>query len=202
MRAREAICTALDFETTGSVPGYRNEPWQIGLVELQRGTIAPGTTFASLLRVGERPFNPHAPGRHGELRRELATAPTLTSLWSRLHPRLLGRPLIAHNVSTEKRMLSDCFPLHRFGPWIDTLALSRYAFPHLSSHSLQHVLDSLDLTAELDQLCPDRNWHDALYDAAASARLLQHLLSLPGWETVTVETLSQLGSSRPRNTPP
>lgn len=198
MQAREASCTALDFETTGSVSGYRNEPWQIGIVELQRGAIAPGTTVESLLRVGERPFNPHAPGRHGELRRQIAAAPTLTSLWSRLHPLLLGRPLIAHNVSTEKRMLSDCFPLHRFGPWIDTLPLSRYAFPHLSSHSLQHIIESLNLTADLDQLCPDRTWHDALYDAAASARLLQYLLSLPGWQTVTVQTLSQITSSSPR----
>lgn len=198
MRAREANCTALDFETTGSVPGYRNEPWQIGIVELQRGAIVPDTTLESLLRVGERPFNPHAPGRHGELRREIAAAPALTSLWSRLNPLLVGRPLIAHNVSTEKRMLSDCFPLHRFGPWIDTLPLSRYAFPHLRSYSLQHIVESLNLTADLDRLCPNRTWHDALYDAAASACLLQYLISLPEWQTVTVETLSQITSSSPR----
>ena len=28
---------AVDFETTGSVPGYPNEPWQIGLAPIRAG---------------------------------------------------------------------------------------------------------------------------------------------------------------------
>lgn len=192
MQARTAICTALDFETTGSVPGYRNEPWQLGLIEIHAGELAADSAFDSLLRVGKRPFNPHAPGRHGERRMEIAAAPTLTCLWPRLQPVLTGRPLVAHNASTERRMLGDTFPMHRFGPWIDTLALARYTFPGLASYSLEQVVGHLGLTANVDALCPGRTWHDAFYDAVAGACLLQHVLHLPGWESVTVETLASI----------
>jgi hypothetical protein len=30
--AREARFSVIDFETTGAVPGFRVEPWQVGVV--------------------------------------------------------------------------------------------------------------------------------------------------------------------------
>jgi DNA polymerase III epsilon subunit-like protein len=36
---------------------------------------------------------------------------------------------------------------------------------------------------------PGRTAHDALCDAAACALLLEKIISLPGWENVTVEAL-------------
>ena len=70
--AKDARLVAVDFETTGSVRGHPDQPWQIGLVEVRAGTVAPETAHDALLNVGDRPFNPHAPGRHGLLREELA----------------------------------------------------------------------------------------------------------------------------------
>ena len=67
------VWTALDFETTGSVKGWPNEPWQIGIVQIEDGVVLPETKWESLFRVGERPFSPRAVGRYAEIREELAS---------------------------------------------------------------------------------------------------------------------------------
>ncbi len=190
VRALATGFTVIDFETTGSIAGWPVEPWQIGMVEVQRGALS-GISYESWLRVAaERPFNHHAPGRHARLRAQLATAPALTDIWPRVADIwLLGRPLVAHNVATERGVLQRAFPLHAFGPWIDTLRLVRHCFPQLESAALEDVCDTLGLRAEVERICPAREPHDALYDATATALLLLHILSLPGWEDVSLQTL-------------
>ena len=113
MKAHHATITALDFETTGAVPGPPDEPWQIA-------------------------------------------------------------------------------PLHTFGPWIDTLALARRVRPDLTSHALADVCNALDLTPRLQELCPGRDWHDALYDAFACALICEYCLALPGWEQVSLAALASI----------
>ncbi len=127
--AAKCVFTAIDFETTGTVPGWPVEPWQIGLCEIScEGGLTGG--FSSLLGVSaERPFNRFAPGRHALIRDELALSPTLPEIWDELAPRLVGIPLVAHNVGTERTMLRKAAPLHALGPWIDTLTLSRIVAP-------------------------------------------------------------------------
>lgn len=82
-------------------------------------------------------------------------------------------------------------PMHRLGPWIDTLALTRYAYPSLKSKALDDVLAALGLTARAQSLCPGLAPHDALYDAVACALLLEHFLNLPGWQDVTLQALAE-----------
>ena len=189
MLAREAELTVIDFETTGSVRGYTNEPWQIGMVRFSGGRVVLDAQFASLLRVGERPFNPHAPGRHSELRGEIAAAPTLADLWPELSGWLLGRALVAHNVGTERTVFAKAAPLHRLGPWVDTLRLTRMAYPSIENHRLGTVVATLGLEQRVDELAPGLSAHDALYDALASGILLEHLLALPTWQHVTLDAL-------------
>lgn len=191
--AARATFTVLDFETTGSVAGWPTEPWQIGLVEIVAGRLQPGR-FDSWLHVApERPFNPYAPGRHAQLRDELAEAPTLAGLWPQLAPRwVLGRPLVAHNIATERVTLRRAWPLLKPPTWIDTLRLVRRCYPHLSSAALEDVTTELDLQTPLKAACSGRAPHDALYDATACALLLLHFLSLPGWENVTLQALIDL----------
>ncbi len=191
MKAREAILTALDFESTGAVRGHADEPWQIGLVELERGRVT-GRHLESYLRVeAGRPFNPYAPGRHADIRGLLAAAPAPADLWPAWRPWLEGRPLVAHNIGTERKFLRRAAPLHKLGPWIDTLQLARHARPDLEGHSLAEVCAALDLTARAREFCPGRSWHDALFDAFAGALVLEHCLALPGWENVTLDALSR-----------
>jgi DNA polymerase-3 subunit epsilon len=190
--ARQATFTVIDFETTGSVAGWPVEPWQIGMVEVSAGRLT-GRRFDSLLRVApDRPFNPHAPGRHGRLRQELAEAPSLPELWPQLSPWLLDRSLVAHNIGTERGLLQRVAPLHRPGPWVDTLRLARHCYPQLASAALEDLTAELGLRPALHAALPGRAPHDALYDATACALLLLHFISLPGWEQVSVRALVEL----------
>ena len=170
-----ATLTAIDFETTGSVPGWPNEPWQIGLYEFTLPAAPnPGALFTSLLRVApDRPFNRYAPGRHALLRQEIAAAPSLPELWEELAPRLRGRPLVAHNAGTERTILRAAAPLDRLGPWIDTLSLARTILPGRTSYALEDLAPSLGLAPTIAALAPSLAPHDALYDAVACGELLR-----------------------------
>ena len=182
--------TAIDFETTGSVPGFRNEPWQIGLCTLDPDGLS--AIDGSWLRIAaDRPFNRYAPGRHAQIRGILADAPSLPDLWPDLAPRL-SLPLVAHNAATERSVLSDAFPIHPFGPWIDTLVLSRLAWPGLPSYALEDLIPRLGLLDELTVLCPAWAPHDARYDAVAAALLLRHILAQPGWDRLSADDLARI----------
>jgi DNA polymerase III epsilon subunit-like protein len=187
MLIRETTVTVLDFETTGSVPGFDNEPWQVGAVGLKNGKVDPSTAFESLIRVdANRPFSAYAPGMHHKLRDEIAAADPVSNVWKKLEPLVSGRPLAAHNVAVEKKFLRKMAPMHPFGPWIDTLSLVRQAWPKAPSHRLEDLIGGLQLEIRVRALCPDRDAHDALYDAFACAVLLEHLLTLPGWQNLEV----------------
>lgn len=179
-----AAFTAIDFETTGSVPGWPIEPWQIGLCRFMVGTApasatpteklrqvrAPNPTgvlrpvevrgvsprtFSSLLRVpASRPFNRFAPGRHALIRDELAKAPSLPEIWDEVSPWLKDRILVAHNIGTERTILRKAAPLSRLGPWIDTLPLARRLLPGRASYALEDLVPDLGLQETVAALAP------------------------------------------------
>lgn len=182
--------TAIDFETTGAVPGWPVDPWQVGLVTLEEGRVMPASAWESLIHVGDRPFSRHAPGRHRELREALASAPSFNALWPDLKVRLRGGPLVAHQAATERNLLRRLAPIHVPGQWIDTVRLTRHAYPRMRSFSLETVLDSLGLMQRVRNLCPGQGCHDALFDSVGSAVILEHLLSQPAWQSATVAQLT------------
>jgi len=189
MRAVEASLTMIDFESTGVAGNSPDEPWQVGVVLFDGGKVIPEASFTSLLRIGDRPFSPHAPGRHAQQREAMVAAPALTDLWAQLRPWLTGRPLVAHNAGTEKRFLRKAFPLHRMAPWIDTLKLVRIAYPDLASHTLTDVTETMRLRERVEALAPSLAPHDALYDAMCCGVLLESLLADPTWKDVTLDRL-------------
>ncbi len=193
MSASECDLVALDFETTGTAEGFLNTPWQIGLVVISQGRVVLEQSFQSLLRVPEeQPFNPYAPGRWAQLRHELAQAPSITELWPRLQPFLLAHPLVAHHAPTERTLLKQLFPFQEFGPWIDTLAIARLAFPKLPDYKLENLVPALGLASLMQQRCPELTSHDAYYDAVACATLLETVLAAPSWNHARVEELAAL----------
>ncbi len=189
----DAEITVLDFESTGSMRGFDNEPWQIGMVSLKQGRVDAESMFESLMRIDiNRPFNPHAPGRHALLREEIAVAPSTQELWPQIMRRLTAFPLCAHNVATEKKFTRLMAPMHRFGIWIDTLRMARKVWPGCPSYALEDLIVMLDIKSRVDECCPGREAHDALYDAIASAALIEHLLEQPGWEGLSIGELASL----------
>jgi DNA polymerase III epsilon subunit-like protein len=131
------------------------------------------------------------------LSEEIANAPRLVERWPEVRAWWVGRTLVAHNAATEQKVIRQTAPLHRTGLWIDTLRLSRMAYPDEPSHALEALLDRLGLMPEVRALCPGRQPHDALFDAVGCARLLLHLLVQPGWHDASVAALA---SARPKRT--
>lgn len=192
MLLKECPVTVLDFETTGPVADYPDEPWQIGLVVLDKGKVNPSLSLDRLLYVGDRPISYYIPGRHAKIRHLLKKSPRLVELWHELRPFIENRILAAHNTGTEKKVLGNVFPGHAGGLWIDTLNLSRQVWPGLNKYNLDALSERLGLLPNLQELCPGKKAHDALYDAMGSALILELILKQPGWDKITVKQAEKL----------
>lgn len=176
---RDAVFAAIDFESAGVSPGSTDFPVQIGIAVMRGdGEILTDRFFVSYLHAAG-PVTWQASKVHGITAADLKDAPTLTALWPEIQGRLRGAAVVAHGAGTEKRFLR-AFPLHGFSPWVDTLKLARTLWPGLRDYSLETLIHSAGLGAELDALVPSRRFHDALYDAAASLLLLRFLTTQAG----------------------
>tara|TARA_B100000927_G_C16472760_1_gene472225 strand:- start:2471 stop:3097 length:627 start_codon:yes stop_codon:yes gene_type:complete len=165
---------AIDFESAGATRGRTDVPVQVGITLWcpQKGL---GESFCSYLSSNQ-PISWSARKIHGITLDDLSGAPSLLSLYPQIRSLLKNRILIAHGHGTEKRFLR-AFPGHQFGPWVDTLNIARAAWPGLAKFSLGDLIEHFDLTKRIGAVHPDRCWHDALYDATASAILLDHLIT-------------------------
>lgn len=175
---REIPFASLDFESAGERANEAGVPVQIGIAWMQRLDPVPDSFFRSYLRAA-RPVTWSAQQIHGITDRDLADAPDLLSLWPEVKGRLGGRWIVAHGSGTERRFLR-AFPLHGFGPWVDTLSLSRKVLPGRSSYALSDLVGDLGLEEEVRRYLPDFRWHEALSDALASLLLLRNLIELTG----------------------
>lgn len=183
----ELSFAALDFESAGERPNEAGIPVQLGVVWMQGLSVSSDSFYRSYLKAS-RPVTWTARQIHGITDEDLRDAPELLSLWPELKQRLGGRWMVAHGVGTEKRYLR-AFPMHGFGPWIDTLTLSRKILTGRSSYSLSGLAGELSLEAEARALLPDFRWHEALSDALASLLLLKKLIELSGIADHPAETL-------------
>ena len=173
---RDAAWAALDFESAGAARGRTDEPVQVGMAVWRAGEL--GDFFRSYIHAPVR-VTPAARAVHGIGEENLADAPAMTALWPEFKARLAGSVVVAHGAGTEKRFLR-AFPLHGFGPWIDTLNLARALLPDLPDHALGTVVEACGLEDEVRRLCPQLDWHDALFDAVASLVFLRHAVEVLG----------------------
>lgn len=126
-------------------------------------------------------------------------------------------PLCAHNASVEDRFLKNTWSYTRqspdfsnpqenrlltsWGPWLDTLPIYRRLYPDLDSYQLNALIRLFSLEEPLNQLahlhCPKERirYHCALYDALASALLLQRLFSLEELKGLSLFQLFTLSAS-------
>ena len=167
---------AIDFESTGHLEDRGDEPIQIGIALMHGSDIIPDNFFRSFIRPAKpRAISNAARAVHRIKDDQLQGAPLLINLWPTIRDALKGRVVVAHGAGTEKRFLR-AFPMHGFGPWVDTLQLSRKYLPNLNDYSLGALLQKLNLEKEVASLCPGSSWHDALFDAVASLILLRSML--------------------------
>ncbi len=171
---KDTTFTAIDFESAGTAPGKTDAPVQIGTCTWN-STDGVSDTWISYIHT-DQDITWSAQKVHGITHEDLREAPKLILLWPKIKRRLKNRAVVAHGHGTEKRFLYT-FPGHGFGPWIDTLQLSRAAWPELPSHSLGDLCKALQLEDKVTELVPKKTWHDALYDAMASIILLEKIIS-------------------------
>lgn len=189
----ECRFTAIDFESAGAARGQTDSPVQVGLATWGK-TLGHGGAFVSYLKT-DKPIQWNARKVHGIGPEDLADAPSMLMLWPEFKKRLAGAIVVAHGKGTEKRFLR-AFPGHGFGPWIDTLHLSRAAWPDLPDHSLGAICQAHDLVESVRAIVPGKSWHDALFDAVASLVLLDHLISSHTLDEQPVELLIHPDTSR------
>lgn len=126
-------------------------------------------------------------------------------------------PLCAHNASVEDRFLRNTWSYTRqvpdfsnpeenklltsWGPWLDTLPIYRRLYPDLDNYQLNTLIHLFSLEETLNALariyCPKERvrYHCALYDALASALLLQRLFTLKELNNLSLFQLFTLSAS-------
>jgi len=189
---RKISFAALDFESAGERANEVGVPVQIGIAVMESLTPDTASFYSSYLKA-ERSVTWSAQQIHGITNDDLKNAPEFRSLWPELKQRLGGRWIVAHGSGTEKRFLRT-FPLHGFGPWVDTLTLSRRILPGRSSYALSDLVSGLSLEGEASRHLPGFRSHEALSDALASLLLLRKLIELAGIHEHPGEILLSQGS--------
>lgn len=164
---------AIDFESAGAAPGETDQPVQVGIVRVDSlfGAEERFTTYISC----DHPICWSASKVHGITSADLKDAPRMLDLWGDFRRLLGGCVVVGHNPSTEQRFLS-VFPVHGFGPWLDTLALARHCIPGLRDYSLGAVCAALCVENAVARLVPGHSWHHALFDAAGSLEVLRAIV--------------------------
>jgi DNA polymerase-3 subunit epsilon len=185
MKISEVPSAAIDFESAGTAPGLTDEPVQVAIVHWSGNST--NVVLNSHLRPS-RPVTWAAQQVHGISDSELKDAPRLLDLWPQVRSALEGRWVVAHGAATEKRFLR-AFPFHGFGPWVDTLSLTRAVYPSLPSHSLGDAVSALGLVERIEY--PGFRWHDAASDAVASLVLLRHLIERGSLSEESAEMLTR-----------
>ena len=147
---------AIDFETTGCDDGAANEPWQLGAAFVRDSKIVGRKEF--FFDVEGAPERAHCSGSLG----------TLASSYETWAPVIAGRPLVAHNIACERTILTRAAPLTAWGPWADTMRITKARYPRLPSYALG---DLCEMFGCVPDDMPGRTWHDGLFDAVACAKL-------------------------------
>ena len=152
---------AIDFETTGYEDGNVNEPWQLGFALVRDGEIVE--TREWFFRTSNPDF-------------QLSTfnvqpSTTLLESYTEWAPHLVNRRLVAHNIATERTILTRVAPLTKWGPWTDTLKFAKARYPKLPSYQLCDLCETFGCVPQFE----GRTWHDGLYDAIACALLAVRL---------------------------
>lgn len=184
MQGLKLVCW--DFEGCGLYP------LQVGISTMENGEIKTGF-FSDLYAPRELKIPWQSPA--SSLDRDiLARSPRLHELWPHLAPYWNCHSFVSHNKGTERKYLG-AFPLHAAPGWLDTLKISRFAYPSLPDHSLSALLKSVNLYDEALRLASSAGQvseHHPIFDTVGSLLLLKHLWSHDNWKHATLEQMQQI----------
>ena len=168
---------SIDFESTGHREGIGDEPIQVGIAVMKGFEIDKSSFFRSYIKPSnDLQITSRSQSVHRIKNEQLQKSPVLFELWPKINELLSKRVVVAHGAGTEKRFLRS-FPMHGFDIWIDTLQLAKKVLPESTDYSLGALIHDIGANKDLKTICPELDWHDALFDAVASLFLLKKLLS-------------------------
>lgn len=98
------------------------------------------------------------------------------------------RIVVSHNASVERRVLRFRLPEYEPSIMLDTLKMSRAAYPGEKGHSLDAVIKRLQLESLISSV--DSKKHSALYDAMATAHAFVSLATRLAGATGTLQQLA------------
>ena len=176
MELKNLEFASIDFESTGHREGIGDEPIQIGIALMSEFQIDKNSFFTSYIKPkNDHQITKRSQNVHHIKTENLKESPFLYELWPKINNLLRKRVVVAHGAGTERRFLR-AFPMHGFDIWIDTLQLAKKILPDSTDYSLGALIGDVDVKDDLQSVCPELSWHDALYDAVANLFLLRELL--------------------------
>jgi DNA polymerase III subunit epsilon len=152
---------AIDFETANET---RGSACALGVAIVEESQVVERTSW--LIRPPTLNFNPYNVMIHGITAADVASAPTIDSLWPSIWALLEGRPIIAHNASFDISVLRHSLDAYGL-PWpklqyVCTRVLAKKVWTDLISYSLPVVADRCGIKF---------HHHDPEEDAVASAEV-------------------------------
>jgi DNA polymerase-3 subunit epsilon len=186
----------LDFETTGMSPNVGARPTEVAAVRIENGRIVD--RYQSLMNAGV-----YVPAFITDLtgitNTMVRNAPPIEQVMRELHTFVDGQPLVAHNVSFDRKFLEAEWQRLRLpmtSPLLCSLLVSRRLYPHLASHKLGALVEQLNLPRT-------GRYHRALADTEMTAhlwlRMMADLADQLDCSTVPLALMQQLQSvAKPR----
>lgn len=160
----------LDFETAN---GNSASICAIGMATMEDGAIEE--TFYSLVKPHkEVSYFAHSNQMiHGISKKDVEDAPS----WKDIYPEVLkdldDAVVVAHNARFDMACLRECCKLYHLEipdiTYVDSVAMSRKAFPNLEHHRLNDVCEYLNI---------DLEHHNALSDAYGCLMIVGQIMNL------------------------
>ena len=159
---------ALDFETANEQP---SSVCSVGIVIVRGGEIVD--SFYSLIQPEPNYYKWFCQQVHGLGPEDTDAAPVFPKVWTKVHEKIGGLPIVAHNSRFDEGCLKAVFRVYQMDypdyVFYDTLAASRRYFGcHLPNHQLHTVSEACGYCL--------RNHHHALADAEACAHIAMKIL--------------------------
>jgi len=178
----------VDLETTGNSPKKGDKIIQIAAIVLENDQIVD--KFVSFVNPLQKipPFIEQLTGITNEM---VDKAPTFEEIAEKIQSLLTNSTVVAHNVYFDLSFLQEeliSCGLQFNGPILDTVELSRIAFPTKKSYKLSDLSDEFDMLHEN----PHRADSDAEVTAELFIQILEKFKSLP---IITLQQLSRLSRS-------
>ena len=180
-----------DLETTNAPErNYRHEIIEIAAIEIMEGKITTNNTFHSLVKPPCRiqPHNYRVSGISDDMVKD---APVINQVLPGFLSFIRNDPLIAHSVSFDSRVLNEQTAMLGHNEvsniLIDTLTLSRKIYKKEKTHSLDVIMQRLDIKPSI------KHRHRALEDVECTAIVfLKFLEILKQSNITTLEDIDRL----------